>query len=134
MKIETKDTEGRVNGWLCPVWSALDNPELRPDQVYLTAIAPHTRKGPHLHKVRRGCFMVISGSVTIWSRRRDGKYSESTGERLTVVPPGWACALYNHGDTEALVLNLPSPAWSKEQPDEWPVVDWKDPEGWINGK
>jgi len=74
--------------------------------------------------------MVISGSVTIRSRRRDCKYSESTGERLTVVPPGFACALYNHGDTEALVLNLPSPGWSKELPDEWPVFDWKDPEGW----
>jgi dTDP-4-dehydrorhamnose 3,5-epimerase-like enzyme len=74
--------------------------------------------------------MVISGSVTIRLRRRDGKYSESAGERLTVVPPGFACALYNYGDTEALVLNLPSPAWSKEQPDEWPVERWMDPEGW----
>ena len=35
-----------------------------------------------------------------------------------------------YGDTEALVLNMPSPAWSKEDPDDWPVLNWQDPEGW----
>jgi len=130
MKIETFDKDGVSTGYLIPIWNALERPDLRPEQVYVTAIAPHTRKGAHLHKVRRGCFMVISGSVTIRSRSRDGKYSESDGEQLTVVPPGCACALYNHGDTEALVLNLPSPAWSKDQPDEWPVENWQDPPDW----
>lgn len=52
------------------------------------------------------------------------------GQGTLHVPPGYPCALYNYGDTEALVLNMPSPAWSKDDPDECPVEDWKDPEDW----
>ena len=68
MKIPTKDTEGRKNGFLVTVWSELENPELRPSQVYLTTIAPHSRKGPHLHRIRRGFFTVLAGKVTVVQR------------------------------------------------------------------
>ena len=39
----TKDSKGKPNGYVLEIWSALVNPELRPDQVYLTAVAPHAR-------------------------------------------------------------------------------------------
>ena len=135
MKIITYDTEGNVNGWLIPIWNALEQPELRPEQIYVTAIAPHSRKGPHLHMEREGRFHCIVGEVLVFIRPRGG-YPEpykvwlSPGYGLTTVPAGSACALYNFGDTEAIVLNLPSPAWSKDNPDDHPVTDWKDPEGW----
>ncbi len=128
MKIPTKDTEGRPNGYILTCWNANENPELRPDQVYVTAIAPHSRKGPHLHMRRRGYFFGISGNVRVVSGENQGM-TLGTGVSL-LIPPGVPCALYNYGDTEALVLNMPSPAWSAEDPDEHPVTDWKDPEDW----
>lgn len=132
MKIETRDTAGKVNGYILPLWSALEHPELRPDQVYVTAIAPHTRKGPHLHMRRRGLFVCVAGAVAMRIRMRPGCISQSLkpGSGWTIVRPGQACALYNYGDTEALVINMPSPAWSAEDPDEHEVTGWEDPEGW----
>lgn len=132
MKIQTKDSSGKPNGYLIPVWSALQFPDLRPDQVYVTVIAPQCRKGPHLHKVRRGLFAVISGLVSVRLRTPDGEYLDPSCADLIHVPPGYAAAVYNHGNTEALVINMPSPAWSPEEPDDWPIEDWKDPEVWRN--
>jgi mannose-6-phosphate isomerase-like protein (cupin superfamily) len=135
LKIETRDTAGNINGWVLPLWSALEHPELRPDQVYVTAIAPHSRKGPHLHRRRRGLFACVSGRFSVWIQLSDGTYdgySIEPGEPPTFVPAGIPCALYNYGDTEALVVNMPSPAWSADDPDEWPVEDWQDPPGWRN--
>lgn len=135
MKIETKDSDGKVNGWLIPLWNALERPDLRPEQVYVTAIAPRSRKGPHLHMKREGRFYVISGEVLMRGRYADGSYGEAVLGAGRVVKTfialcGNPCALYNYGDTEALVINMPSPAWSAEDPDDHPVTDWKDPEGW----
>lgn len=132
MRIETKGSDGRVNGWLVPIWNALEHPQLRPEQVYLTAVFPRSRKGPHLHNKRRGCFVCIRGNVRIVMRsaEHDEAHVHHTGEahafQRVAVPPGWAAALYNDGDETALVLNLPSPAWSKDDPDEWTVENWRD--------
>ena len=52
--------------------------------------------------------------------------SEPSSPSAVVVHPGTAAALYNDTDEEALVINMPSPAWSKEAPDEWPVEGWED--------
>lgn len=134
MKIETKDTEGRPNGWILPIWSVLEDPDRQPYQVYVTAVALRSRKGPHMHKTRRGMFTVIHGAVTIRVRYSDGAYTDyhmgPSGSTVN-VSPGEPCALYNYGDTEALVLNMPAPAWSKDDPDEWPVENWVDPADWI---
>ena len=132
-KIETKDEDGKPTGWLLPLWNALDNPELRPEQVYVTVVAPRSRKGPHLHKVRRGCFVCIKGNVRILMQRNDGistfynvrKSGEENDYRMVIVPAGIPCAIYNDSATEdAYVLNMPSPAWSKDDPDDWPVANW----------
>ncbi len=135
MKIITKDANGKPNGAVTPLWSAIDAPELRPDQVYLTTVAPGTRKGAHLHRHRRGMFFVVYGSVRIRSRFDDAGYHYTNaiiapGDAPVIVHPGVPCAIYNHTDLEAAVLNMPSPAWSEDEPDEWPVEDWEDPAGW----
>jgi hypothetical protein len=133
MKIPTLDTEGRPNGYIITCWNANERPELRPDQVYVTAIAPRSRKGPHLHMRRRGVFLCISGSVKVRTRR-NGMFIDRVLSPEDAFPqivlPGVPCALYNYGDTEALVLNMPSPAWSAEDPDDHPALDWKDPDDW----
>lgn len=144
MKIPTLDTEGRPNGYIITCWNANEHPDLRPEQVYGTAIAPHSRKGPHLHMRRRGYFCCLSGDVTLVTRTKGilngpGAKDSPVIAQMTyillpgqkkIVQPGVPCALYNYGDTEALVLNMPSPAWSAEDPDGHPVFDWKDPEDW----
>jgi len=141
-KIPTFDSDGNPNGWILPVWNELDKPDLAPAQIYVTAIAPRTRKGPHLHMVREGRFHVISGNVRIVTKRA-GKLTAPDGETVdadltlihsrnepVLVTAGVLCALYNYGDTEALVINMPNAAWSKENPDDHPVTNWQDPADW----
>ena len=128
MRIPTTDEDGIPNGYVVTVWNANERPELRPDQVYVTAIAPHSHKGPHLHKVRRGMFCCIKGNVRLVTRAGKVYSSVTIGEDrkypVAVIPAGVPACIYNDSDTEALVLNMPSPAWSADALDEWPVEDW----------
>jgi hypothetical protein len=139
MRIPTKDSAGRPNGYIQTIWSALQNSELRPEQVYVTSILPGMKKGAHLHMVRRGMFTVLAGTVRFRIRRPEGGYVDLTvdatlpdGPRIgpLVIDPGVPMAMYNDFDVEALVLNMPAPAWSKDNPDDWPVDDWVDPPDW----
>lgn len=130
--IRTKDSEGRINGQLYEIWNANDAPELRPDQVYLTTILPGKRKGPHLHMERRGFFACVAGEVIV-VMRLEGEYSEQTLQTgdTVLVPAGMPCAFYVRRGVLGKLINMPSPAWSKEKPDEHEVKDWKDPEWWA---
>ena len=133
MRIPTVGLDGAPNGYVLPIWNANEQPELRPDQVYLTVVAPHSQKGPHLHKIRRGLFCCIKGHVRIVQRVVPDGFLEyvyrtafigEDDQRLILVRPGDAACIYNDSAEEALLLNLPSPAWSKDQKDEWPVENW----------
>jgi dTDP-4-dehydrorhamnose 3,5-epimerase len=127
-QIRTTDSEGYWNGAVLPVWnSAYDN--YRPEQVYVTTILPGGVKGPHLHLKRAGAFCAIKGEVLIVTRR-SGEYQEAAcgernGYKLVHVEPGVPCALYNIGDCESFVLNLPSPPWKADDQDEHPVEGWE---------
>lgn len=85
-KIPTKGADGSENGYVVPIWNANEQPSLRPDQVYLTVVAPHLSKGPHLHKKRRGRFCCIKGNVRIVTRHKKrkcqggGKWGENRGK------------------------------------------------------
>lgn len=140
-RIITRDSEGRENGWLIPLWNALERPDLRPEQVYLTVIKPGMRKGPHLHKKRRGHFVLVCGKAVLVSRGHGCKlfgidpYTvHDLQKSYAVIKPGTPCAIYNTGSEDAYIINMPSPAWSKEDPDDWPVEGWKDPEWWIQSQ
>lgn len=127
-RIETKDAQGKPNGFVLPIWNALES-EYRPEQVYLTSVLPGTSKGPHLHKKREGRFCCVSGNCDVIVRSPNGVYIEhlnlGTDNRIIRVPPGYAAQIVCRGDVEARVLNMPNPAWSKEDPDEWPVENWR---------
>jgi dTDP-4-dehydrorhamnose 3,5-epimerase-like enzyme len=133
MKIPTKGADGQPNGYVVPLWNIHEH-DWAPDQVYLTVVEPGCTKGPHLHRKRYGRFVCIQGNVEI-IRRMYGRpetegiyFREWSGEdheyALIPVPVGTPAAIINHGDTPALVINMPTPAWTKEDPDEWPVEDW----------
>ena len=121
---------------MLPVWNVSNHPDLRPDQVYVTAVAPHSSKGPHLHHIRRGLFCCIKGNVRVVKRTplnikrkrsrsiRQHFSGDDHNHALIEVPTGVAACIYNDGAEEALVLNMPSPAWSKDMHDENVVEDW----------
>lgn len=123
-RIETKDANGKYNGWLATLWHVDQGPKI--EQVYITAVAPGCMKGPHRHERRRGLFYLISGSGCIVMRDWSGKYWRRDTEHLHgfIVPPGYACALYNTGDVDAIFLNMPSPPWRENEPDDHPVEGW----------
>jgi hypothetical protein len=142
-RIETKDPQGKPNGWLLPLWHVDQGPKI--DQVYLTTVLPGCQKGPHLHMKRRGLFTCIRGSVlAVW--RIDGEYRDvemQEGSHFEVLP-GVPVAFYNRGismesarktiraglipvapsNQEAWLLNMPSPPWRADDQDEHPVEDW----------
>lgn len=124
--IETRDTEGRPNGWLQTVWNELTDPE-RPRQVYVIGIKPGMRKGPHLHMERGSQFFVLRGNVKIRSRIGNSYIDAFVhpGNGLW-IPAGQPNAIYNVGDTEAIVVVLASRAWQKDNPDSHPVKGWED--------
>jgi len=128
MRIQTKDADGNVNGWILPIWNCRES-GYRPDQVYVTVVNPDCSKGPHLHQKRTGFFACIQGNVVIITRK-DGTYEEHrlgayNAHEPLKVEPGTACQIVNHMGEPAILLNMPSPSWSADEPDEWSVEDWK---------
>ena len=129
MIIPTKDQQGNPNGYLQLLWNANEQPDYRPDQVYLTVIAPGCCKGPHLHRKRRGWFHVIKGRVAIVINGVEFQLERSVGPLL--VPPGLAACLYNVGQGEAWIINMPSPAYDPNDPDEHVPESWQHPDWWL---
>ncbi len=124
-KIPTRDNRGEPNGYLVPIYNVHDAffaPGAEPKQVYLTVILPGTRKGPHLHYIRTGFFTCIRGNVKVVVKIEDRFVEFFSGEdheyRSVEVPAGRAAMLVNVGPTDALVLNMPNPAWTPEMNDE----------------
>jgi dTDP-4-dehydrorhamnose 3,5-epimerase-like enzyme len=125
-RIDTKDVAGNPNGWVVPIWRADSGEKI--EQVYLTVVLPGTSKGPHLHHKRCGRFTCIQGGAEIITRDQDGRYASAqlTADQPSTftVPPGVAAEIYCFTLEPAYLLNMPTPAWSAEDPDEWPVTDW----------
>lgn len=128
----TKHSDGEPNGYLVPIYNIHDaffEPERRPQQVYLTVVAPGKAKGPHLHFIRTGFFTCIKGNVKIVVKV-DGRYEEyfsgEDHEYLSVeIPTGVPALVVNTGSTDAFVLNMPSPAWTPDMHDEH-TADFSD--------
>ena len=127
-RIPTRSRDGTPNGYLVPLFNVHDgfvDPEHFPKQVYLTVIAPGEIKGPHLHMKRWGLFTCIRGNGKVVVRTSEGYAEYLSGEdygyTTIQVPAGVPAALVNQGDIEAFFLNMPSPAWQAEEPDEHPV-------------
>lgn len=127
MTIPTKDKNGNPNGWVRTVWNCLED-SWRPDQVYITCISPGCAKGPHLHKIRSGRFFCISGTAVAVIRRGDWYSVHVLGPNQAkplIVPPGIPCELRCTSAEPAVLINMPSPAWSLDNQDEHDVSDWR---------
>ena len=125
-KISTSNKENKDTGFLVPIYNINDNffkKGSEPQQVYLTVIAPGEIKGPHLHKIRTGCFTCIKGNAR-FILKINGEYKEFlSGDdyeyQSVMVPTNVGAVLQNLSDHEAYVLNMPSPAWTVDMMDEY---------------
>ena len=131
-KFVTTDKNGEVNGFLVPIYNIKDgffDYGKEPQQVYMTVIARNKIKGPHLHYVRTGCFTCIKGNARFVIKTNDGFSQIYSGEdydyQSVIVPTGVPAALQNIGEDEAIVLNMPSPAWTPDMNDEY-SADFSD--------
>ena len=125
-RILTKDAHGQDNGFLLPIYNVHDDfcdKGKEPQQVYMTSIKPGTIKGPHLHYIRTGFFTCVKGNVRFVLKGDSGYEEIFSGEdfgyKSVIVPTGVPAALQNIGKVEALVLNMPSPAWTPTMNDEY---------------
>jgi hypothetical protein len=77
---------------------------------------------------RWGLFTCIKGNLKIVARTENGYEEYFSGEAHDFasiqLPAGVPAALVNEGTEEALVLNMPSPAWHVEDQDDHPVEGW----------
>lgn len=124
-KFQTKNSQGKVNGFLVPLYNIHDGffpSGKEPQQVYLTVIAPGEIKGPHLHFIRTGCFTCIKGNARFVLKTDEAYQVVMSGEdheyRTVIVPTGVPAALQNLGKEDAYVLNMPQPAWTPDMNDE----------------
>lgn len=125
--IPTKAADGTPNGFVLPIWNSTQS-DYTPKQIYATTVLPGCSKGPHLHNKRMGMFICVRGDVKIitrtWGTYAEHLTGEAAGFNIVRVPAGMAALIVNVGEVEAIVLNMPNPAWTMEDPDDCPVVDW----------
>lgn len=131
-KFVTKGHAGEPNGYLVPIYNIHDGffaPGKEPQQVYLTTVEPGKVKGPHLHFIRTGFFTCIKGNVRVIMKLESGYrvlYSGEDHDYLSIeVPTGVPAAIQCLGDQEAMMLNMPSPAWTPDMDDEH-TADFSD--------
>lgn len=124
-KIPTYSEKGEENGYLIPIYNINENfHEIgnEPKQVYLTVIKAGMRKGPHLHYIRTGFFTCIKGNIKLTVKIDENYkefYSGEDHEYLSIiVPNGIPAVIENIGKIDALVVNMPSPAWTPVMNDE----------------
>jgi len=133
-KHETKDIiDKHVNGFMIPVWRDWDEfVKIKPSMVYVTAINPGERKGPHLHIIRDSYFVCVKGKVVFILKEESGKFTEiETGEDnpvLIEIPKGRSSVHINPTNEQSLVLAIVDPSWKPDNKDEHNVTyddyDW----------
>ena len=121
----TKNEEGEVNGFLVPIYNIHEGfftEGKEPKQVYMTSVKPGSLKGPHLHYIRTGFFTCVKGNIRVVVRVDDQYEAYYSGEdheyQSIEVPTGVPAVMQCLGNEEALVLNMPSPAWTPDMNDE----------------
>ncbi len=94
-------------------------------------MAPGAVNEPHSHMKRWGIFTCVKGNIKIVVRTPNGYKEffsgENHGNQKNEVHADWQSVLQNQGNIEALVLNMPSPAWTPDDQDDHPeaFADYK---------
>jgi dTDP-4-dehydrorhamnose 3,5-epimerase len=103
--------------------------------AYRITVAPGRIKGWGMHKLQADRYFVMSGRlrVVLFDGRRDSPTFEAVNQihfadeapGLVSIPPGVWHAVQNIGDTEAVLINLPTRAFDHANPDKYRL----DPHG-----
>jgi dTDP-4-dehydrorhamnose 3,5-epimerase-like enzyme len=121
-KVDTKDHQGQINGWLMEMFKSKDNTKT---EVYLSTALPGAFKGYHLHRVRAARYVCLKGKMKIITYQREGDkwvpseniLDASIPQRL-FIPKDVATGLENIGDEEGWLVNYPDPAYDPGLKDE----------------
>ncbi|OGY18977.1 MAG: hypothetical protein A2784_03540 [Candidatus Chisholmbacteria bacterium RIFCSPHIGHO2_01_FULL_48_12] len=121
--VKTRDLGNEENGWLMEIGSSRDgwSKFLDHAQIYLTTLLPGKKKGWHLHHKKENQFTCIRGkvAVAIWDGNKIEEISLDAEKPITVrVPKEQAICFYNAGDEPAYILNLCSPPYDPEDPEQ----------------
>jgi len=120
---------------------------MRFGQAYMTTAFPGVVKGWHYHKIQYDNMIVVKGmmKIVLYDSRKDSPTYKEVNEyffgdynsQLLHIPPlvfhGFKCVSEN----EALVINIPTEAYSYSHPDEYRVpphdkdipYDWNRKDG-----
>ena len=100
-------------------------------QVYLTTAYPGVVKAWHYHKLQTDNFTIIKGMVklVLFDSREDSPTKGVINEfflgdfnpMLVQIPPMVHHGFKAVGENEALILNVPSKPYNRQQPDEYRV-------------
>ena len=100
-------------------------------QVYMTTAYPGVVKAWHYHKVQEDNFAVVSGmmKLVLFDNREAsvtrGKINEffigAHNPILVKIPRGVYHGFKAIGDTEAVVINIPSEPYNRGEPDEYRI-------------
>ena len=130
-------------GWLMEILRRDDDIFEKFGQVYVTAVYPGVVKGWHYHKLQTDNFCVLTGMVklVLYDPRDDSSTRGMVNEfflgehnRLVVrIPPLVCHGFKGIGVKEALVLNVPTEPYRRDDPDEFRIhphdndipYDWK---------
>ena len=121
--VKTRDLGGGDNGWLMEIASSRDGWSrfLNNAQVYLTVLNPGKKKGFHLHHKKENQLTCVRGKVVvaIWDGNRIEEISLDADKPITVrVPKEQAICFYNPTMDTAYILNLCSPSYDPNDPEQ----------------
>ena len=128
--IKTKEKKtGKQNGIFLPLWRNWDSKYLiSPEMVYYTTLNARDIKGPHLHKERTGYLTCLTGKV-VCILKYDDFYEEiiidSKEPKTIEVLPGVGLLTVNLEKAISSLLNICSPAWHPDKPDNY-SADFSD--------
>ena len=111
-KVATFDLNKKQNGFLIELFK-----DGKKTAAYLTCAKPGAFKGYHLHKVRASRYICIKGKMKIIlyvdGKREEHILSADKPQRL-FIPRNIPTGLLNTGDSEAWLVNYPSPAYDPD--------------------
>ncbi len=112
-------------------------------QVYYTTAYPGVVKGWHYHKKQTDNFVVVKGmmKVVLYDRREDSPTKGEINEFfmgdfnpiLLQIPVGVAHGFKCISQTEAMVVNIPTEPYNRENPDEYRIDPYDNdiPYDWV---
>lgn len=127
---ETRDSSGRKNGFILPLWKDYDEiEEIAPRYIYFTTCEPGFDKGPYFHTKRRGLITLLEGRI-LFIYKEHGVYRErlidaEKAYTLIDIPAKTPYLIRNNSQKTAKLINICDYPWKKGD-DETIVPDFGD--------